>query len=43
MPSLKSIEGGGYGSIPANNPVGAEAGKQLVDRTVRELRDMWDK
>lgn len=43
LPSPKSLEGGGYGSIPANNPAGAEAGKQLVDRTVLELRDMWDK
>lgn len=42
MPSPKSLRGGGYGSIPANNPAGAEAGKKLVDMTVRALREMWD-
>lgn len=33
----------GYGSIPANNPAGTEAGKQLVDKTVQGLRELWDK
>ncbi|TMV48596.1 hypothetical protein FE783_16175 [Paenibacillus mesophilus] len=41
LPSPKSVKGGGYGSIPANNPAGAEAGEQLVDKTVQTLREIW--
>ncbi|MBD2864892.1 neutral/alkaline non-lysosomal ceramidase N-terminal domain-containing protein [Paenibacillus oceani] len=42
LPSPQSLQGGGYGSIPANNPAGTEAGKQLVDKTVQGLRELWD-
>ena len=41
VPSPRSTLGGGYGSLPASNPVGAEGGGVLRDRTVELLRDHW--
>lgn len=42
VPSPRSTEGGGYGSVPASNPVGPEGGQQLVDTTVRMIRTLWE-
>lgn len=42
MPSPRSVRGGGYGSVPASNPFGTEAGQRLVDETVRAIRDLWE-
>lgn len=42
LPSPRSVSGGGYGSIPASNPVGPEGGQQIVDRTVETLRSFWN-
>lgn len=42
LPSPRSMSGGGYGSIPASNPVGPEGGQQIVDRTVETLRSFWN-
>jgi hypothetical protein len=41
VPSPRSTLGGGYGSLPASNPVGAEGGGVLRDRTVELIREYW--
>ena len=38
VPSPRSVLGGGYGSVPASNPVGPEGGQILADETVEVLR-----
>ncbi len=40
-PSPRSLAGGGYGSIPASNPVGPEGGRRIVESTVESLQDLW--
>ena len=40
-PSARSLAGGGYGSLPASNPVGPEGGRRLADRTVEVLAQLW--
>ena len=40
-PSPRSLAGGGYGSLPASNPVGPEGGKVLVERTVEVIDKLW--
>ncbi|HWL52331.1 MAG TPA: hypothetical protein VNQ90_07845 [Chthoniobacteraceae bacterium] len=41
LPSPRSVAGGGYGSVPASNPHGPEAGQILADATVNALRELW--
>lgn len=41
VPSERSTRGGGYGSVPASNPVGSEGGKALAEATIRGLRELW--
>ncbi len=41
VPSLRSVQGGGYGSVPASNPIGPEGGQILADRTVAGLRELF--
>lgn len=41
VPSARSMAGGGYGSIPASNPVDATGGWQLAHRTVEILDGLW--
>lgn len=41
LPSPRSVQGGGYGSTPASNPVGPEGGQQLVEHTVRMLHSLF--
>jgi hypothetical protein len=41
VPSLRSTQGGGYGSIPASNPIGPEGGWQLAQRTVAFINSLW--
>lgn len=41
IPSLRSTQGGGYGSMPASNPVGPEGGQVLADKTVELIRSLW--
>ena len=41
VPSARSMAGGGYGSIPASNPVDATGGWQLAHRTVEILDQLW--
>ena len=40
-PSRRSLSGGGYGSLPASNPVGPEGGRKLAERTVEVLLSLW--
>lgn len=41
VPSPRSLKGGGYGSVAASNPVGAEGGAQLRERTLELLNALW--
>ncbi len=41
VPSPRSVAGGGYGSVPASNPVGPEGGQALADHSVQALRALW--
>lgn len=41
VPTLRSTQGGGYGSIPASNPVGPEGGRILVEKTVELIARLW--
>jgi hypothetical protein len=40
-PSRRSLSGGGYGSLPASNPVGPEGGRKLAERTIEVLLGLW--
>lgn len=42
VPSPRSVMGGGYGSVPASNPVGPEGGQKLTDATVTMIRTLWE-
>jgi len=41
VPSPRSLAGGGYGSIPASNPVGPDGGKILANRTVEIIDQLY--
>jgi hypothetical protein len=41
VPSPRSVVGGGYGSLPASNPVGAEGGGVLRDKTIDLINAYW--
>ena len=41
VPSRRSVAGGGYGSVPASNPIGPEGGRQLADRTIEVIQELW--
>lgn len=41
VPSARSLAGGGYGSVPASNPVGPEGGRLLAERTVAVLEEIF--
>ncbi|MHC4873129.1 MAG: hypothetical protein ACYTFY_14900 [Planctomycetota bacterium] len=43
VPSKRSTEGGGYGSVPSSTPVGPEGGKIIADKTIETLLKMWDR
>lgn len=42
IPSQRAADGGGYGAVPASNPVGAEGGEVLARYTVAKIRDFWE-
>jgi hypothetical protein len=42
-PSRRSLSGGGYGSLPASNPVGPEGGRKLAEKTIEVLMSLWPK
>ncbi len=41
VPTLRSVAGGGYGSVPASTLVGPEGGRLLAERTVDMLHELW--
>jgi hypothetical protein len=41
VPSRRSVAGGGYGSIPASNPVGPEGGRVVAETTVEVMARLW--
>lgn len=41
VPSNRSVAGGGYGSVPASNPVGSDGGWKVAERTVEILSTFW--
>ena len=41
LPSERSTRGGGYGSVPASNPIGPEGGRELVEHTLEMIRSLW--
>lgn len=41
LPSPRSVQGGGYGSIPASNPVGPEGGQFVVEHVVKTISQMF--
>lgn len=41
VPSPRAAAGGGYGAVPASNPVGPEGGQILADKTVDLIRELW--
>lgn len=42
VPSLRSVAGGGYGSVPASNAVGPEGGQKLADYTLNKLQELFE-
>jgi len=43
VPSKRSTQGGGYGSMPASNPIGPEGGQVLAEKTITLIRSLWEK
>ncbi len=41
VPSARSIEGGGYGSLPASTPIGPDGGRAVAETTIEALLAMW--
>lgn len=42
VPSPRSVQGGGYGSVPASNLVGPEGGEQLAEYTIQAIKKLWE-
>ncbi len=42
VPSRRSTEGGGYGSVPASNPVGYQGGWEFAERTIALIDGLWE-
>ncbi len=41
LPSLRSTEQGGYGSIPASYPVDPACGRDVVEQSIEMLQELW--
>ncbi|MEO6907274.1 MAG: hypothetical protein ABI210_05235 [Abditibacteriaceae bacterium] len=41
VPSPRAAAGGGYGAVPASNPVGPEGGKVLAEYTLEKINELW--
>jgi hypothetical protein len=42
VPSPRAAAGGGYGAVPASNPVGPEGGKVLAEYTLEKLNELME-
>lgn len=40
-PSRRSVAGGGYGSVPASNVVGPEAGEMICEESLKMIDELW--
>ena len=38
---VEPVQGGGYGSVPASNPIGPAGGQLLADETARLIEAVW--
>ncbi len=43
VPSERSVAGGGYGSIPASNPIGPDGGNEMAQYIVDTLREQFER
>lgn len=41
LSTQRAVDAGGYGSVIAGSPIGPEGGKQLVEHTVRMIKQLW--
>lgn len=41
VPSRRSTTGGGYGAVPASNPLGPDSGRQVAETTIESLQRSW--
>ncbi len=41
VPSARSVRNGGYGSMPASNPIGVEGGQAISTWTTQNIRALW--
>ena len=41
VPTLRSIRGGGYGSVPASNPLGPDAGRIVAEKSVEVINELF--
>jgi hypothetical protein len=42
VPSPRAAVGGGYGAVPASNPVGPQGGQVLANYTVEQIGALWE-
>jgi hypothetical protein len=41
LPTERAVRGGGYGAMPAVSSVGPEGGQELVEETLRMVRELF--
>ena len=41
LPTMRAVSGKSYGAIPASTPVGPEGGKELVEETIKAIKELW--
>lgn len=42
LPSTRSVQGGGYGSVPASNPLGPESGQVIADHVTEQIVQLME-
>ncbi|MBU0716012.1 MAG: hypothetical protein KJ964_11700 [Verrucomicrobia bacterium] len=41
LPTARAVSGKSYGAVPASTPVGPEGGRELVERTLAIIAELW--
>jgi len=41
VPTMRSVQGGGYGSVPASYILGPEGGRLLAENTIERMHKLW--
>lgn len=41
LPTMRAVSGKSYGAVPASTPVGPEGGRELVERTLAIIAELW--